>query len=227
MSGFFNYDNPVWRFIGKFADIFLLNVLWIICSLPIVTIGASTTAVYYVTLKMVRDEDSYTIRLFFKAFRENFRQATVIWLIMMMVGIILGFDIWFFTGLKNVAETLKLAMTAVFGAFLLIYTMISIYVYPLQSRFYNPVRKTLLNAFFMSIRHLFHTAAILIIDIGLFVIAVSYAPALLMFLFVFGFPLLAFLNSYFFNMVFDHYIPAGEREDGELRPLFAEEEKGH
>ena len=55
LQGLFNYDNPVWRFIGKLGDLILLNILWIICSIPVFTIGASTTAVYYVTLKLARD----------------------------------------------------------------------------------------------------------------------------------------------------------------------------
>ena len=46
LAGLFNYDNPVWRFIGKFWDVLIVNILWIICSIPVVTIGASTTARY-------------------------------------------------------------------------------------------------------------------------------------------------------------------------------------
>ena len=68
LQNLFNYDNPVWRFIGKFGDLIVLNILWIITSIPIVTIGASTTAMYYVTLKLVRDEDGYTIRSYFRSF---------------------------------------------------------------------------------------------------------------------------------------------------------------
>ena len=68
LQGLFNYDNPVWRFIGKLGDLILLNILWIVCSIPIVTAGASTTAVYYVTLKLVRDENDSTIKNFFYFF---------------------------------------------------------------------------------------------------------------------------------------------------------------
>ena len=63
LQGLFNYDNPVWRFIGKLGDLILLNILWIVCSIPIVTAGAATTAVYYVTLKLVRDENDGTIKI--------------------------------------------------------------------------------------------------------------------------------------------------------------------
>ena len=96
LQGIFNYDNPVWRFIGKLGDLIILNILWIVCSIPVFTAGASTTAVYYVTLKLVRDEDDSTIRSFFRSFKSNFKQATAIWLILLAAGIVLGFDFWFF-----------------------------------------------------------------------------------------------------------------------------------
>ena len=47
LQGIFNYDNPVWRFIGKLGDLIILNILWIVCSIPVFTAGASATAVYY------------------------------------------------------------------------------------------------------------------------------------------------------------------------------------
>ena len=64
LQGFFNYDNPIWRFIGRLGDMVVLNILWIICSIPIITIGASTTALYYCTLKIVRNEDYGDIKMF-------------------------------------------------------------------------------------------------------------------------------------------------------------------
>ena len=92
LQGIFNYDNPVWRFIGKLGDLIILNILWIVCSIPVFTAGASTTAVYYVTLKLVRDEDDSTIRSFFRSFKSNFKQATAKWLILLAAAIVLDFD---------------------------------------------------------------------------------------------------------------------------------------
>ena len=77
---------------GKLADLILLNLLFIICCIPIVTIGASITAMYYVTLKMVRNEESYLFRSFFKSFKQNLKQSTVIWLILLAVSIVLWMD---------------------------------------------------------------------------------------------------------------------------------------
>lgn len=118
LQGIFNYDNPVWRFIGKLGDLIILNILWIVCSIPVFTAGASATAVYYVTLKLVRDEDDSTIRSFFRSFKSNFKQATAIWLILLAAGIVLGFDFWFFvSGQMPLNGAAKTAMTAVSGGF--------------------------------------------------------------------------------------------------------------
>lgn len=224
-SGFFNYENPVWRFIGKFFDIMILNVLWFVCSIPIVTIGASTTAVYYVTLKLVRDEEGTTVKSFFKSFRDNFKQSTIIWLLLLLTGAVIGFDMYFFLMLETEASIFRTVMISIFGGFGIVYLCIGLYVFPLQSRFYNPVKRTVFNAFFMSIRHFLQTLGMLAIDIGIPVLALFVAPVLQPILFLFGFPLIAFINSYMFTGIFEKYMPKKEEEpDRELRPLFSDEE---
>ncbi len=225
LQGLFNYDNPVWRFIGKLGDLILLNILWTICSIPIFTIGASTTAVYYVTLKLVRDEDSSTIKGFFHSFKSNFKQATAIWLLLLAVGLLLGFDFWFIvTGRMPLNEQVKLVLTAVFGGLLMILIFIATYVFPLQCRFYNTVKKTLFNAFFMSVRHLFHTLGILAIDI--IIVAFSYfslyfLPQISVLFVLFGMPLTAFVNSFFFTAIFRRYMPKETEEPAhsDISPL--------
>ncbi len=212
LSGIFNYDNPVWRFIGKFCDVMILNVLWVLCSIPVVTIGASTTAVYYVTLKLVRDEEGPTIRSFFKSFKENFRQATIIWLIMLAAGCLLGFDLYFFLAIQRTESVLRTVMLAVFGGFLMIYLLVLMLVFPLQARFYNPVKRTLFNAFFMSVRHIGHTVGMILMDALLVMAAVFVLPMLQALLLLFGFPLFAFLNSYVIVGIFDKYMPKEDEE---------------
>lgn len=223
-SGFFNYDNPVWRFIGKFGDLIILNILWLVCSIPVFTIGASTTAVYYVTLKLARDDDGYTIRSYFKSFKENFKQSTAIWLILLVIGMILGIDVYFFTRLFAGPAVVRTAMITVFLAMILIYAAVFTYIFPLQARFFNPVKRTFFNAFFMSFRHLFRTIGIILID-GILLMAgfVFLVPPMLMIFMLFGFPLLAFINSYILSPVFDLYIPKEGKKEDELNPLFADE----
>lgn len=227
-QGLFNYDNPVWRFIGKLGDLILLNLLWTVCSIPVITIGASTTAVYYVTLKMVRDENDSTVRSFFHSFKDNFKQATAIWAIFLAVGLILAFDIWFFvTGQAPVSGIAGNLMTAISGGMAILYLFTYIYVFPIQARFYNPVKYTIRNAFIMSIRHLFQTVGIVCMDILIVIGAIAslfYMPQIFALFILFGMPLMAFANSYLFVPIFKRYSPK-ERDTQDMRPLFEEEDE--
>ena len=90
----FSYDSKFTQILLKLCYSCYLNLLWFICSLPIFTIGAATSALYYTCLKIIRNTEGNVTRTFFKAFKENFRQATVIWLIMLAVGLVLAFDFY-------------------------------------------------------------------------------------------------------------------------------------
>ena len=89
----FNMDGPVFRFLNKMADLCILNLIFLLCCLPIITIGASVTALYSVTLKMSRDQEGYIARSFFKAFKANFKQATSIWIPSLLLLFIMLADI--------------------------------------------------------------------------------------------------------------------------------------
>ena len=92
MRNLFNPDNAIMNFIGKLLDCFFLNVLWLVCCIPVVTIGASTTALYYCSIKLAKDEPVSVLHDFFHSFRANFIPATKITLLFLAVGIILGLD---------------------------------------------------------------------------------------------------------------------------------------
>ena len=94
MDRIFNMDNKFFTFMGRLADLVILNLLCIVCCIPIVTAGASITAMYYVTLKMVRNEEAYIIRGFFHSFKQNLKQSLIIHLIMLFAGIMLAADIY-------------------------------------------------------------------------------------------------------------------------------------
>lgn len=89
---FFNLDSPVMQALGKMADLMWLNILTLICCIPVVTAGASLTAMHYMALKIVRNEECYITKGFFKSFKENFKQATLIWLLMVIVIAVLTGD---------------------------------------------------------------------------------------------------------------------------------------
>lgn len=151
MGKIFDMDSPVMRVLNRVGDLLILNVLMIVCCIPVITAGAAFTAMHYVLLKIVRGEEGYLIRGFFKSFRSNFRQATLIWLLMLLVVAVYVGDIWIFnySGLVF-PKPLIIAVAAV--AFVLL--MIAVYVFPLQARFENSVKNTLKNAMLLAFANL-------------------------------------------------------------------------
>lgn len=151
MSKFFDIENPIFAFLNRLADIIILNILFIICSIPIVTIGASTTALYYVTTKMVKKEESYIWKDFFKSFKENFGQATIIWLI--NIAVIAVFVIDTLINRSN-PDMIPQPLIVVIVVLMLVAYSVMMYVYPLLSHYENTVGATIKNAFLLSLVHL-------------------------------------------------------------------------
>lgn len=129
----FGIDNPFFGFMGRVGDILILNVLFIITSIPIVTIGMSLSAMYRVTLRMERKECVYVAKEYFSAWKEEWKKSTGIWLIMLATGILLTFDLMV---AKNMWSLLNIAV----GALTFIWGMVFTYVFAVQARFENTVK---------------------------------------------------------------------------------------
>ena len=214
MSRFFNPDNPIMEFIAKIFDLILLNLIFIFSCVPIITIGASTSALSYVTLKMVRNEEAYIVRSFFKSFKDNFKQATIINLIMIAVGAVLYLDL---NVAKNMPGSAGQIFHVIFMAFVIIYYVLFLYVYPILARFYNTIRNTIKNALFMAIRHLPYTVVMVLIGLCplllLFIGSYQIQSTLFALFLVMGFGVIAYCNSFFLVKIFDHYMPKEENEE--------------
>ena len=115
------------RIFGFLGQLIALNLLWIVCSLPVITAGASTTALYYCTLKLHKDGDIRVFHDFFKSFKQNFKQATVINLIMLAVAAILYMDLRI---VGNIDGTMSQVLYIVFFAFGILYMMVFLNIYP-------------------------------------------------------------------------------------------------
>ena len=87
------FDNVVIDGISKIADVALIGFFFLICSVPVFTIGASATALYYATNKCIYKGRGYTTE-FFRSFKDNFKQATISWLIFLVLFAVLGGDIY-------------------------------------------------------------------------------------------------------------------------------------
>lgn len=196
MRNLFNLDGPVLQFINKIVYSVYLNILWFICCIPIVTAGASTTALFYVTLKIARNEEGNITSAFFRSFRENLKQATLIWLILLALGIILGVDgyVLYHMRFENVFWTL---CTAVFCVAAVAYAIVLMYIFPLLARFDNTVGAMFKNALFIGIRFLFCTVLMAVIYfVMLLVIIRIFTPAV-----IFGEGLCALLCSYMLSNI--------------------------
>lgn len=220
MNNLFNPDNKFFAFMGKVADLMILNLLCIVCCLPIVTAGASITALYYVTLKIARNEETYIARGFFHSFKENFKQATIIHLIMIVLGALLIFDLYFVRVLQPKSGVYK-AASYMFMAALVVYAMVLTYIYPILAKFYNTIRHTFQNAVLMSIRHLPYTLlmfAVTIAPVALMFLIETFSSYIILFYMLMGFAVVALLNSYLFVKIFDRYIPAEDDSEESNEP---------
>ena len=208
MNNLFNPDNSVMQFITRLVNAVYLNILWFVCSLPVFTIGASTTALFYVTLKMARDEEGSLTSAFFHSFRENFRQGTVIWLILLGLGIVLGVDgyVLYHLRFENAFWTL---CTAVFIAVLVVYAIVLMYIFPLLARFRNTTLAMFKNSLFIGARFLFCTILMAFIYFVMaFVIINIFTPAV-----IFGEGVCAFLCSLLLSNILDQKVIPEESEE--------------
>ena len=160
MSRFFNPDNPIMEFIAKIFDLILLNLIFIFSCVPIITIGASTSALSYVTLKMVRGEDPYIWQNFWKSFRQNFKQGTLIWIFSILVFIFLGMDFYI---INSQNTTLFAVIRMLLWCVCLVALSVFLYVFPIISHFVCSTTQALKNAVFMTFGHLPYTLVMLVI----------------------------------------------------------------
>ena len=142
----FKLDSPLMNFLNKVADVMILNFLILVCSIPIFTVGAALTAGYY-----IKNEESYSVRGFFKSFKENFKQATAIWLIVLLIAGVIAADyrIIMYSGIAF-NSYMRIAMIVV----TVVIAMGVVFLFPLQARYTNTVKNTMKNALLMALSHL-------------------------------------------------------------------------
>lgn len=226
----FDYDSGLMRVLGKISDLVIVNLMAIICCIPLVTIGASITALHYSILKMKRDTDNYPFRNFWKSFKQNLLQSTAIWLIEVLAVGISIFALLIMSGAKG---TFNSIVSGVILAGLLIILIMSTWVYALQARFVNKVMATIRNSFFLGLRYFFRSLYMLLT--ALIPIAVIYFGGFKWFSLVilFGLSLPIFLNVFAYDKVFvkleEQILAQQEAENGteekELGPWEAAEKR--
>ncbi|WP_455951472.1 YesL family protein [Eubacterium sp.] len=203
----FGIDSKFYEVVSKIADLVVLNLLFVLFSLPIITMGASTTALYGVTKKMAENREGYIFRNFFQLFKENFRQSTVMWIILLVAAMIPTVDLYIINSLEKTVITT--ALKGLMLAAALTVLLVFLYAMALQSTFENTIKNTLKNAFLMGIGYFPWTLLILLITllpIILIVLLGKTAGSVVYVMLFVGFAVLAYLNSYIFNHIFKKYM---------------------
>ncbi len=198
MSRFFNLDNPVWKFIGRIADLFVLSILWYICLIPIITTGSATSALYYVTLKMTRNLEGKIVSQFFESFKDNLKQTVIPWTSGLITVLFLFIDIRM--ALLR-PSTLSLALTICFliCAFMLIVFLSMLF--PLIARCNDSIKIQLKNCMGICIKNPLACVSVALITVSVFLFAVFVFWPLL----IIAPGLSAYINSYVINNIFHKY----------------------
>lgn len=221
MNKFFSIDSPLMVGLSKLSDLVILSFLWFVCSIPVITLGAATTAMYYVAMKIVRDEEDVKVTTtFFQGFKSNFKQATALNLISLVLGAVILADIWYWWAVGPVGTTANISL-GIFLAMFIWLLCIMFYAYPLQAQFYNTVKQTLINGAILSMRKFpitvivfvlntfpFILTVLLLLTVGHFAFMVQTLPVWL--LLVPG--VVAVINSRFFVKMFDPYLKAAQEQ---------------
>lgn len=221
----FKLDSPLVNFLNKVADIMILGIVFMIACIPVITAGASFTAAYYMGFKMVKNEETYIIKGFFKAFKENFKQATILWIFVLVIlaVIVADYQIILYSGLAF-ASWIRVAMVSV----TLIAALGVVFVFPLQARFQNTVKHTFKNAFLMALSHL-PSAFLLIIIYAVPYLLLWLVPQLFPVVFLLGFGVIFYFKSFVLLRVFRKYEGpeegAEESEEDSEGGIFAESER--
>lgn len=199
MQQLFNPDSKLMVWLGRFANLFILNILTLLCSLPVITIGASFTAMHTVLLAMQRQEDTHIVRLFFKAFAGNFLQATVIWLLSMFhMGLLI---VCFYAIGEKIIRLPSLLIYLLYASAFLQVILLT-WVFILQGRYTNTIWATIKNAFITGIAHPGRTVAMVALFVSpfLLLLALIQAEALIICI---GFTLPGIIQAKLYEPVID------------------------
>ena len=196
-----NLDNPVLDYMNTVVQFIALNLIYLICCLPVITIGPATAALYQVTLREARREHGYLVRKFFQHFKEMFFQGIFAFLVFaaLLFTMVYVLAFWFTLGTSagTVAFTFTLLLTVIIFCAM-------IYVFPLMARFQNSLFKTVKNAFLFALSNPAYSLALLLIQV--FIISLLYLfPVMKVFMIAIGFSFTAYCNSLIFTRVFRPY----------------------
>ena len=200
MYTLFNPENKFWIFMGKITDVACMSLLWLITSLPIITIGASTAAFYSFTMDAVQDLEGGVWSSYFRAFRHKFKKATVLWVLQIILFVFLSANLYAAWNLYLAKGILALGVLSLAFCGMLVLIGTGVYLYPVLVSYDFPIKKVILDSFVMAIRNPHVTISCMVLYL-LAGVGIYYISGL----FFFWIGLAIFFSSYFVLGVFMKY----------------------
>lgn len=204
MGGIFSIDSPLMQGLSKILDCVFLSILWVVFSIPLITFGASTSALYYTANKTIRNSRGYVWQQFWRGFKSSFKQSTLLWLIFALILFLLYNDIQI-VGLLD-GGNLTFAAKVFFIVLMAVLCMIIMYIFPYVARFSAPMKSVAKNCTFMMIRHLpWSFLAVLVVAVSAFIMWLIPITLLIM-------PTLgALVLTFIFERIFVRYMSEEDR----------------
>ena len=207
MSGFFHNDSPAMQFLDKMKDLVVLNLIWLVFCIPVVTFGPATTAMYMVARKMVRGDWPKVWPTFIKEFKHCFRKSFLMSLCLLLPTALLCIYVFMvFSG--GAAETLPLTILCGIAAFIL--GFVCSYAYPLTAYFENTVLQTLKNAMLLPLMNPLLAIVVTVLNLLpllLFLLATGLFIRIFIIWVLIGFALTAYINCRLLAPFFSRFIP--------------------
>ncbi len=216
IKGFLNLENSFFSFFKKLGWVFLLNILFLVTSIPVVTIGASATAMYTVLNKMIEERQFAFFGDYFKAFRDNFWQSTLMWMPTLLVTIVMLINSQYV--FRYMSGGFAYVMRA--GTILLavLFCMIGNTIFPLIARFDLSGKEILSITVQILFQHMLlalESVAFTVVVLGgsLLIVSIGWLGGLFIILPLVSPGLHAFMQSYLYEKMFDSYIEKEEAEE--------------
>ena len=200
LKNIFDMENPVMRAMGIAADLLILNALTVLCCLPVLTAGAAYTALNDVALRIVRGDDPYLVRTYFRSFRKNLKQGSALGIIFLLAAAILITDDRVAAASAPVLRVFTIAAAIVILA-------VALYAFALLARYENTLWGTVKNAVALSVGFFPRTVGMLTFIIGFWFLSVRFVQYVMPLFLMFGFS----LPCYVCALLYDHIFQVMER----------------
>lgn len=216
MKSIFSHEGVLFQITERIGNLILLNFLYLIFCIPVVTIGPATAALHYVALKYAANEEDRVWAPFIHSFKQNLKQGTIVGIITTGLGVFLAFDLYYIYQMVSDGLAFDKFILVLVSLACILYLMATAYIYPLLARYDNSIKQMLRTAVILAIRHLPATICLAILSAAP-ILMLMYTPVTFMlalsFYFFIGFSTIAFFQDKLIVRIFWQYTPREETAD--------------